>query len=168
MPNDSLYDRIHIRTASPQTGAERLLAAIKGQDAAIPARSAVDLLDQIDGHAKAAGFASGPPPRRRIQRANRATIRAIDEKLAEVCRSNGDGTCEYIDGWSDRAVAESIGPHVSLYSVQYSRSGSKLGQLSGHVKKPKATAQPDAAGVRALALVENLYKLLGQDIPTDL
>lgn len=35
--------------------------------------------------------------------------RAIDAKLAEVLKSNGDGTFTYLDDWTDEKVAEAIG-----------------------------------------------------------
>lgn len=35
--------------------------------------------------------------------------RAIDAKLAEVLKSNGDGTFTYADDWTDEKVAEAVG-----------------------------------------------------------
>lgn len=101
----------------------------------------------------------GPQSKRgraRQQRANRKSIVMIDRKLNEVLVDNCDGTWSYKDQWSDKLVAAVLG--ATERQVHYSRL-----ECFGPLPEPKA--EPSAA--RALALVLNLYRLLGQELPPE-
>lgn len=86
--------------------------------------------------------------------------KAIDAKLAEVLKSNGDGTFAYVDDWTDEKVAEVIGQgckrtHVlgvrraaygNLRAVASPTLGTELGSAFAALEKRVAALEARLAG----------------------
>ena len=57
--------------------------------------------------------------------------RQIDDLLKETCIKQQDGTCDYVQGWSDKAIAAKISPTLNAGHVANMRKKLGYGNLMG-------------------------------------
>jgi hypothetical protein len=69
--------------------------------------------------------------------------RAIEELLKETCVKAQGGTCEYVQGWSDKLVAGKVSPTLNAGHVASMRRMLGYGNLAGapHTVSNKAEGQ---------------------------
>jgi hypothetical protein len=121
----------------------------------------VERLNEVHKALTGGGYPGGAPSsakRAPRTRADMKTGAAIYEKLKETLIDHGDGSFIYKDGWDDKLVSVSLG--CKFRAVEYRRE-----KIFGPFPARRPVSGADPTAQRALDLVLNLYRLLGQEVP---